>query len=116
MRLVDGMTLGDTESNVLNDRKQLSEDGFCVTILTISGTTSELVGEPFVITRGVVYNYEADIIVKELKSNLSVFIKSYDFKEMELSLLKNEIRKFISNFIYKRTKRRPITLAMVMMV
>ncbi|MDD2445400.1 MAG: ribonuclease J [Clostridia bacterium] len=116
MRLVDGMTLGDTESNVLNDRKQLSEDGFCVVILTISGTTSELVSEPFVITRGVVYNYEADVIVRELKSNLSVFIKSYDFKEMELSLLKNEIRKFVSNFIYKRTKRRPITLAMVMMV
>ena len=116
MRLVDGMTLGDIESNVLSDRKQLSEDGFCVTILTISGTTSELIGEPFIITRGVVYNYEADSIVKELKTGLSVFIKNYDFKEMDFSLLKNEIRKFISNFIYKRTKRRPITLAMVMRI
>lgn len=116
MRLVDGMTLGDTESNVLNDRKQLSVDGFCVAILSISGTTAELVSEPFIITRGVVYNYEADMIVKELKTNLITFLKNYDIKEMELSLLKNEIRKFISNFIFKRTKRRPITLAMVMMV
>lgn len=116
MQLVDGMTLGDTESNVLSDRKQLSEDGFCVTILSISGTTSELVGEPFIITRGVVYNYEADTIVKDLKTNLTAFLKTYDIKEMELSLLKNEIRKFISNFIFKRTKRRPITLAMVIMV
>ncbi|MDD2227282.1 MAG: ribonuclease J [Clostridia bacterium] len=116
MRLVDGTTLGDVESNVLSDRKQLSEDGFCVTILTISGTTSELIGEPFIITRGVVYNYEADSIVKELKAGLSVFIKGYDFKEMDFSLLKNEIRKFISNFIYKKTKRRPITLAMVMRI
>lgn len=116
MRLVDGMTLGDTESSVLSDRKQLSEDGFCVAILSVSGTTSELVGEPFIITRGVVYDYEADTIVKDLKTNLSAFLKTYDIKEMELSLLKNEIRKYISNFIFKRTKRRPITLAMVIMV
>ena len=116
MRLVDGMTLGDTESSVLSDRKQLSEDGFCVAILSVSGTTSELVGEPFIITRGVVYDYEADMIVKDLKTNLSAFLKTYDIKEMELSLLKNEIRKYISNFIFKRTKRRPITLAMVIMV
>ena len=115
MRLVDGMTLGDAESNVLRDRKQLSEDGFCVAIINISGTTAEVLGDPFIITRGVVYNDEADAIVRELKKNLCVFIKNYNFKEMELSLIKNDVRKFISNFIFKRTKRRPITLAMVMM-
>lgn len=116
MRLVDGMSLGDTDSNVLRDRKQLSEDGFCVAIINISGITAEVVGEPFIITRGVIYNDEADAIVRELKYNLCTFIKNYDFKEMELSLIKNEIRKYVSNFIYKKTKRRPITLAMVMTV
>ena len=80
MRLVDGMGLGDTMSSVLKDRKQLSEDGFCVAILNISGTTAELVNDPLIITRGVVYNNEADSIVNELKSNLMVFIKNYDFK------------------------------------
>ena len=116
MRLVDGMSLGDTDSNVLRDRKQLSEDGFCVAIINISGITAEVVGEPFIITRGVIYNDEADAIVRELKYNLCTIIKNYDFKEMELSLIKNEIRKYVSNFIYKKTKRRPITLAMVMTV
>ena len=116
MRLVDGMSLGDTDSNVLRDRKQLSEDGFCVAIINISGITAEVVGEPFIITRGVIYNDEADAIVRELKYNLCTFIKNYDFKEMELSLIKNEIRKYVSNFIYKKKKRRPITLAMVMTV
>ena len=100
MRLVDGMSLGDTDSNVLRDRKQLSEDGFCVAIINISGITAEVVGEPFIITRGVIYNDEADAIVRELKYNLCTFIKNYDFKEMELSLIKNEIRKYVSNFIY----------------
>ena len=116
MRLVDGMSLGDTDSNVLRDRKQLSEDGFCVAIINISGITAEVVGEPFIITRGVIYNDEADAIVRELKYNLCTFIKNYDFKEMELSLIKNEIRKYVSNFIYKKKKRHPITLTMVMTI
>ncbi|MDD4815755.1 MAG: ribonuclease J [Clostridia bacterium] len=115
MRLVDGMGLGDTASSVLKDRKQLSEDGFCVAILNISGTTAELITDPLIITRGVVYNDESDSIVNELKSNLSVFIKNYDFKEVDHLFLKNEIRKFISNFIFRKTKRRPIILAMVIM-
>ncbi len=114
IRLVDGMGVGDVESSVLKERKQLSEDGFAIAVINVGGDTGEVIGDPFVITRGVVYNDEADAFVSDLKTNLSVFMKTPDVKGTEPSLLKNEVRKFMSSFIFKRTKRRPMTLAIVL--
>ncbi len=113
IRLVDGIGVGDLESSVLRERKQLSEDGFAIAVINVSGT-GDVIGDPFVITRGVVYNDEADSFVSDLKTNLQVFMKSLDVKNTEPSLLKNEVRKYMSNFIFKRTKRRPMTLAIVL--
>ncbi|HIV01493.1 MAG TPA: ribonuclease J [Candidatus Caccopulliclostridium gallistercoris] len=113
IRLVDGIGVGDLESSVLRERKQLSEDGFAIAVINVSGT-GDVIGDPFVITRGVVYNDEADSFVSDLKTNLQVFMKSLDVENTEPSLLKNEVRKYMSNFIFKRTKRRPMTLAIVL--
>ena len=113
IRLVDGIGVGDLESSVLRERKQLSEDGFAIAVINVSGT-GDVIGDPFVITRGVVYNDEADGFVSDLKTNLQVFMKSLDVENTEPSLLKNEVRKYMSNFIFKRTKRRPMTLAIVL--
>ena len=113
IRLVDGIGVGDLESSVLRERKQLSEDGFAIAVINVSGT-GDVIGDPFVITRGVVYNDEADSFVSDLKTNLQVFMKSLDVENTEPSLLKNEVRKYMSNFIFKRTKRRPMTLAIAL--
>ncbi len=113
IRLVDGIGVGDLESSVLRERKQLSEDGFAIAVINVSGT-GDVIGDPFVITRGVVYNDEADSFVSDLKTNLQVFMKNLDVQNTEPSLLKNEVRKYMSNFIFKRTKRRPMTLAIVL--
>lgn len=114
VRLVDGIGVGDLESSVLRERKQLSEDGFAIAVINVSGSSGDVIGDPFVITRGVVYNDEADSFVTDLKTNLLVFMKNLDVQGTEPSLLKNEVRKFMSNFIFKRTKRRPMTLAIVL--
>ena len=114
IRLVDGIGVGDVESSVLRERKQLSEDGFAIAVINVSGSTKELTCDPFVITRGVVYNDEADSFVSDLKTNLAVFMKTLDIQGVDPSLLKNDVRKFMSNFIFKRTKRRPMTLAIVL--
>ncbi len=114
VKLVDGIGVGDLESNVLRERKQLSEDGFAIAVINVSGTSGDVIGDPFVITRGVVYNDEADSFVSDLKTNLIAFMKNLDVQGTEPSLLKNEVRKYMSNFIFKRTKRRPMTLAIVL--
>ena len=112
-RLVDGSGIGDENSPVLRDRKQLSEDGFVVAVLNISGVTNDLAMDPIVATRGVVYESE-DRLIAELKSNLAVYIKNFDIKETDQMFLKNEIKKFLANFIAKRTGRRPIVLVMTL--
>ncbi len=114
VKLVDGIGVGDLESSVLRERKQLSEDGFAIAVINVSGNSGNVVGDPFVITRGVVYNDEADSFVSDLKTNLIAFMKNLDVQGTEPSLLKNEVRKYMSNFIFKRTKRRPMTLAIVL--
>ena len=112
-RLVDGSGMGDINSPVLRDRKQLSEDGFVVAVLNISGITNDLAMDPIVATRGLVYDSE-DKLLAELKSNLAVYVKNYDIKETDQMFLKNEIKKFLANFISKRTGRRPIILVMTL--
>lgn len=110
-RLVDGRGIGESNSAVLRDRKQLSEDGVVVAVLNISLKKGDLSTDPIIITRGVMYGNEEQL-VEELKTNLAVVVKGFDVKQMDSLALKNEIRKFIANFIAKRTGRRPIVLAM----
>ena len=56
------------DSNVLKERKQLSEDGICVAVATINNVSGEVVGDPFIITRGVVYQDEAEAFVQDTKA------------------------------------------------
>lgn len=114
-RLIDGLGIGDMDSTVLKDRKQLAEDGICVTVLNISTMSGELTSEPLTITRGVVYNDEAEQFNADLKANLVTLLKSEDLRSMDVNLIKNNVRKNLSNFIYKRTKRRPMILVIVML-
>ena len=114
-RLVDGLGVGDMSSAVLRDRKQLSEEGVCVAVINISSYTGEMSTDPFIITRGVVYNDEAEDFNQDARACLNQLLKEYDLKEMEQSLLKNTVKKALSNFIFKRTKRRPMILTVVLM-
>ena len=114
-RIIDGKVISDYNSVVLKERKQLSEDGFIVAITKISKKTADLEEEPLVITRGFAYDNEGGLL-KQLKTNIAVCVKKYDIKETEQSFLNNELRKFISNFVFKRTGRRPIIISTTMIV
>lgn len=113
-RLIDGLGIGDMDSTVLKDRKQLAEDGICVSVLNLSTMSGELTSEPFTITRGVVYNDEQEQFNADVKTNLMTLIKNQDLRGMDLNLVRNNVRKSLSNFIYKRTKRRPMILVIIM--
>lgn len=109
-RLVDGTAYGDLESPVIRDRKQLADDGFLIAVINISTKTSKLVNDPLIITRGFLYGNEMDKVITTIKTNLLVFIKSYDFKASDTNTIKNDMRKFLSNIIHRKTKRKPIVL------
>lgn len=112
-RLVDGIGIGDMDSNVLKERKQLSEDGICVVVVNINNVSGCVTGEPFIITRGVVYQDEAEAFVQDAKAAIIASLKEQDLRGAEPSVIRSTIRRNISNFIFKRTKRRPMILTIV---
>ena len=114
-RLIDGYGVGDMDSNVLRERKQLSEDGICVVIVNINNVSGSVSGDPFIITRGVVYQDEAEAFVQDAKNMIIASLKEQDLRGAEPSVIKNTIRRNVSNFIFKRTKRRPMILSIVLL-
>ncbi len=114
LRLVDGSGVGDLSSAVLRDRKQLSEEGVCVAVVNLL-PSKDLATDPFIITRGVVYNDEADDFNQDARGCLAQLFRTVDIKDLDQAEIKNQVKRTLSNFIYKRTKRRPLILTVVMM-
>ena len=113
-RLVDGLGIGDMDSSVLRDRKQLSEDGICVAVLNIGALSGEMTSEPFLITRGVVYSGEQEKFMQDTKEMLVSYLKEQDVRDMEPNLIKQNVRRHLQNFIFKRTARRPMILTIIL--
>jgi ribonuclease J len=112
-RLVDGLGFGEMESVVLRDRKQLAEDGLCIVMLGINKASGELVNSPDIITRGLMYANE-NSITQDAKGVVVATIKDLQLKESEWSIVKEAIRRNLSNHFYKKTKRRPMILTFIL--
>ena len=116
-QLVDGLGIGDVGSVVLRDRKLLSEDGLVIVVLGVSDSTGELVSEPYLITRGFVYTGEAEELNEEAKRVLHDTIATMNFRENhDWNEIRNQIRKPLRNFFYKKTMRTPMILPIVFRV
>ena len=113
-RLVDGLGIGDMDSSVLRDRKQLSEDGICVVVLSLSSLSGEMSSDPFLITRGVVYSGEQEKFMQDTKEMLIKYLKETDLRDMDPNLIKQNVRRQMQNFIFKRTARRPMILTITL--
>ena len=112
-RLVDGNGMGDIESVVIRDRKQLAEEGVLVSIIMLDKLTGEIVGEPEIISRGLIYTNEAQKLVGEARHAIREALDAVSLKENDLSAVKNNVRKFLANFFYKKMKRRPMILTII---
>jgi len=112
-RLVDGMGIGDMDSNVLKERLQLSEEGVCVGVVKLNTITGEVENEPFIITRGVVYQTETEEFTKAAKDCIIASLKEQDIRGVDPSVVRTTLKRTLSNFIFKRTKRRPMVLIII---
>ena len=116
-QLVDGLGIGDVGSVVLRDRKQLSEDGLVIVVLGVSDATGELVNEPYLITRGFVYTDEAEQLNEEAKMVLHDTLATINLRENhDWNEIRNQIRKPLRNFFYKKTMRTPMILPIIFRV
>lgn len=111
--LVDGLGLGESDSMVLRDRIQMGEDGICVAVVGINTKTGTITKEPEILPRGLMYSHEADNLIEEAKQVLLNSIKNIDLKEQDMSFIKSSIRKTLTGFFLKKTKRKPIIIAVV---
>ncbi len=114
IRLVDGSGMGDMGSSVLKDRRQLSEEGVCVAVLNMLSLSGETSFDPFIITRGVVYDKEADAFNQDARTVIANSLKEQDLRAFDPNEIKANVKKTLSTFIFKRTKRRPMILVVLL--
>ena len=112
-RLVDGTGLGDATSVVLRDRKLLSEDGLCVVVLTISQYSGEILSKPEIISRGFIYQDEASELITEARDVVVSAMQGVDLKSLDPNIIKQMVKKTLSTYFFKKTKRRPMILAIL---
>lgn len=112
--LVDGLGVGDVGNIVLRDRKHLAQDGLIIIVITIDGEKKELASKPDVISRGFVYVREAEQLIEEIRNISAESVEeSISRKNMDWTLMKNNIKSSVAGYIYDRTKRKPMILPII---
>ena len=114
---VDGYGVGDVGSVVLRDRKHLAEDGMIVVVASLSGEDCSLVSGPDIITRGFVYVKESEGLMEELRMvALEAIERCEEQNVTDWATIKSSIKNDLSGFLYKKTKRNPMILPVIMEV
>ena len=114
---VDGYGVGDVGSVVLRDRRHLAQDGMIVVVVSMSGEDGALVSGPDIITRGFVYVKESEGLMEELRQVAMEAIQGVDTRyATDWSAIKSAIKGDLSNYLYKKTKRSPMILPVIMEV
>ena len=112
---VDGASVGDVGSVVLRDRKHLADDGMIVVCVNLSSEDGSILTGPDIITRGFIYVKESEELMDELREVALEAIERCQRKRIrDWSAIKSAIKNDISGFLYKRTKRNPMILPVIM--
>ncbi len=113
--MVDGLGVGDVGNVVLRDRQHLAENGIIIVVLALDQATGELTAGPDIVSRGFVYVREADELIEDARAVVqSTVERCLDKNISDWGKLKSSIRDTLTDFIWKRTKRRPMILPIIM--
>jgi ribonuclease J len=117
MFLVDAGAVADTPEAVMRERQQLSEEGMFIVVARINAQTGELLGPPDVISRGFVSPQGTNGLVEESVEVVNRTLERTASQRItDLGELKNAVRKDLSSFLSKRTRKRPIILPLIVEV
>ena len=115
--LVDGLGVGDVGNVVLRDRQHLAEDGIMIVVLALDKVGGYLVSGPDVVSRGFVYVREADELMEEARVLLDEAVQSCLGRGIsDWGKLKSTIKEVLCDFVWKKTKRNPMILPIIMEV
>lgn len=112
--MVDGLGVGDVEEVVLRDRKTLAQEGMVVAIITLDRKATRLIKSPDIISRGFIYIKENQEILEEVRKKIRTVISRIpNHQPLEIDYLKTLIRDQVGQFLYTKTKRRPMVLPVI---
>ena len=115
--LVDGLGVGDVGNIVLRDRKHLAQDGLIVVVVTISSESREIVSGPDVISRGFVYMRESEDLIEQIKDCAWDALEDCHSRNVtDWNSLKMQVKSDLGEFLYEKTKRKPMILPVIMEV
>ena len=113
--LVDGLGVGDVGNIVLRDRQHLAEDGILIVVLGLDSATDELVSGPDIVSRGFVYVRESDELMEEARGVINEAVEGCLSRGIaDWGKLKSSIKDALGEFVWKKTKRRPMILPIIM--
>ncbi len=115
--LVDGLGVGDVGNIVLRDRQNLAQDGIIIVVLTLERYTNQLLAGPDIVSRGFVYIRESENLMEEAQQVVdNAVFDCLDNKVSDWSKIKNVIRDSLGSYLWKKMKRSPMILPIIMEV
>ena len=113
--LVDGLGVGDVGNIVLRDRQHLSQDGLIIIVMTMDGSSGEIVSGPDVISRGFVYVRESENLMEDVKREIREEVRKFEEKNVtDWSTIKATLKDNLREYIFQKTKRNPMILPIIM--
>lgn len=115
--LVDGLGVGDVGNVVLRDRQHLAEDGIMIVVMALESNSDQLISGPDIVSRGFVYVRESDELLDEARLLVEEAVQDcLDRGKTDWGKLKGTVKDVLSDFVWKKTKRRPMILPIIMEV
>ncbi|OUP29848.1 ribonuclease J [Faecalibacterium sp. An192] len=115
--MVDGLGVGDVGNVVLRDRKHLSEDGLVIIVATVDSKTGKVLAGPDLVSRGFVYVRENESLMDGAQSTVEMALnRCVEEHVRDWNSVKTRMREALSSYIYRRTKRSPMILPVLMEV
>ena len=115
--LVDGLGVGDVGNIVLRDRQNLAQNGIIIVVLTLEKYSNQLLAGPDIVSRGFVYVRESEDLLEEAKRVVDEAVDDCLHRHVsDWGKIKNVIKDSLSDFLWKRMKRNPMILPIIMEV
>ena len=112
---VDGLGVGDVGNIVMRDRQHLAEDGIIIVVLTLESGSGQILAGPDIVSRGFVYVRGSESLMDEAQRVLNGTVSAIADKGItDWGKIKSEIKDSLGDYVWKKTKRRPMILPVIM--
>ena len=114
---VDGLGVGDVGNIVIRDRQHLAEDGILIVVMALESMSNKVVSGPDIVSRGFVYVRESDELMDGARGLVIDIMDKFEERNItDWGKMKSAIRDSLSDYLWKKTKRRPMILPIIMEV